>query len=470
DLNNDDNDNDDDATSCVSETLSDFSDIISDDEENQLSDVEQTPDEIHISEETQHELNTWNIKAVLISKSKPTQARKLTHVKDHRSPNLYPSPMDTPPSGSISVKDIPPAPTTRKQMMVHPYKDYFIGAEQTELNAMHAKGRDKQTQSFMLVYVDDLIIMALTKGEVEQIKTQLKQSFSIKDMGIAGDTSSPAPTPMVVNWEHDNDSPKLTPEKEKQYHSVVMKLSYLATQTRPDLSFTVNTLAQHQLDCREHDWKALLRALRYLKGTHDLGLYYRPECNPIATLHTSDKDFLDDFKWFYPHAHADASYAQEAGRKSRSGHVFLMAGAAVTWYCKKQPVVALSSTEAEYYSLSEAVKEALWIRQMLREVDFPLNDATVVHQDNLSTMAIALNPIQHQRVKHMDVKVHFLRDHLDKEDVTMVHCPTEDMVADMLTKALPPLPHRKFTNLIGLRSLADLQGTSNSSFANDRHF
>jgi hypothetical protein len=106
----------------------------------------------------------------------------------------------------------------------------------------------------------------------------------------------------------------------------------------------------------------------------------------------------------------------------------------------------------------------------LEEIDLTLNDPTEVHQDNKSTMAIAMNPIQHQRVKHMDVKVHFLRDHLDKQDVKLVYCPTEDMVADIFTKALPPLLHRKFTNLLGLGSLDVLQGHTPPNFANERYF
>jgi hypothetical protein len=124
---------------------------------------------------------------------------------------------------------------------------------------------------------------------------------------------------------------------------------------------------------------------------------------------------------------------------------------------KKQPVVALSSTEAEYYALSEAMKETIWIRHLMEEIDLTLNDPTIVHQDNMSTIAIAVNPIQHQRVKHMDIKVHFLRDHLHKKDAVLMYCPTEDMVADILTKALPTKAHQKFTQLMGLRSLSQIQ-------------
>ncbi|TPX40061.1 DNA-directed DNA polymerase, partial [Chytriomyces confervae] len=446
----------------------------------------------------------------------------------------YPNPIDTPPKGSISTVDLPDAPKSRKAMLLHPYRDYFLAAEKVELNAMnrkcvwkggkYVKGRKllrpkwiysykvdldtktvsrfkarlvtdidtaylnsdldmvnymsmpegysmndqdgrqwnkhitatlieqgfsraktdpclfykKGSKGFILLYVDDLIIMALTQGEVETIKSNLRKNFSIKELGeakhILGMTIERVPggiylgqynyaeeilssmnmsdcdsklTPMVEGWKHDPDSPKVSPEKNKTYHSCTMKVAYLANCTRPDISFTVNTLAQYQNDCREHDWNALIRVLRYIKGTWDHGLFYTKENGTsVATLHTNNTSYLDDPKWgsAIPQAYADASYAEDTGRKSRSGHVFMMANAAVTWFSKKQPVVALSSTEAEYYALSEAVKEALWVRQLLDEVGVKLNDPTTIHQDNMSTMAIALNPIQHQRVKHMDVK------------------------------------------------------------------
>ena len=323
--------------------------------------------------------------------------------------------------------------------------------------------QDKNNKrSFMLLYVDDLLIMALTQGEVDNMKQDLKINFQIKELGVAqhifgmqiehipngiylGQPRYAAeivdefsfsdhdfkPMPMVAGWKHDEESPELSLADKVRYHSLTMKLAYLAQCTRPDLSFTVNTLAQFQNDCRVHDWKALEHAVRYANGTHYLGLVYIRNETQIATLHTNatSEEFLNADAWglAIPVAYADASYAEEQGRKSRSGHVYMMAGAAVTWSCKKQPIVALSSTEAEYYSLSDVVKEALWMRQLLLEIGVPLNKPTLIHQDNLSTIAIAMNPIQHQRVKHMDVKVNFLHDHLQKEDIILTYCPTEDM-------------------------------------------
>jgi hypothetical protein len=341
--------------------------------------------------------------------------------------------------------------------------------------------KENEKPGFLLLYVDDMIILALSDGDVEAIKNAIKDRFEIKDLGEARNVlgmtiervrngiylgqpryarqivenadmrGCPSkPTPMAVAWEHDENSPKLSKDRAKAYYSIVMQLSSLSNQTRPDISFAVNKLSQFQVDCREHDWKGLMRVVQYIAGTPDHGLFYSNAGNPVATLHTNA------YEWA-PTAYADASFAEEQGRKSRSGHVFIMGRAAITWFCKKQPVVALSSTEAEYYSLSEAVREAIWVRQVFDEIGFPINDPTVVHQDNMSTMAIAMNPIQHQRVKHMDTRVHFIRHHLDNQDVKLVYCPTEDMVADILTKALPKSSHNKLTELLGIRALSVLK-------------
>jgi len=138
----------------------------------------------------------------------------------------------------------------------------------------------------------------------------------------------------------------------------------------------------------------------------------------------------------------------------------MIGGGAVTWFCKKQGPVALSSTEAEYYALSESVKEALWIRQTLRELGFEIEHPTVINEDNQSTIAIALNPIHHQKTKHIDTRVSFLREHIKENDIKLVYCPTGDMVADIFTKALPIHQHTKLTGMLGLMSLSDLSGKS----------
>lgn len=639
--------------------------LLGEDEEDESDDADRIQEmsdheedvPIVISKATQAEMRSWGMNSVIISRNR--KRKRLTYDSTPRKANRvmdvpkHGQSKDTPPPNSISMDGISPPPKTRTEMLKHKFKDYWIEAEKTELNAMenlkvwrrtskprgrrllrpkwiytykvnkdtntvarfkarlvamgntqtqgvdykdtfspvvkiqslrimialslrddliieqididtaylnadidilnymsmpegyeefddnnqpyalellkslyglHQSGREwnkhivkflisiefkqaisdlclfyrKRDSCFILLYVDDLIIMAPSREVIKSVKDELRKIFKIKDIGdarfalglqiervdggiyvgqlsytqailrMAGmEDCQPKQTPMITDWAHDDNSPELDNFRQLQFRSLLMKLSYLAQQTRPDIIYAVNTLAQYQTDCREHEWKALMRICRYLKRTWDYGLYFSKDNNPLACLVTNDDNFLDDMAW-YPLAYADASYARERDRKSRSGHVFLMRGAAVSWFCKKQPVVALSSTEAEYYALSEAVKEALWVRQLLTEVGFTLNDPVTIHQDNLSTIAIATNPIQHQRVKHMDVKVHFLRDHLDRQDIQLTFCPTKEMVADILTKPLPPLEHRKFTQLMGLRSLHALQGIKPDPFNNDR--
>jgi hypothetical protein len=272
--------------------------------------------------------------------------------------------------------------------------------------------------------------------------------------------------PMSMTWEHDPLSPLMKGVDITKYKSFLMKLSYLAQQTRPDIAFTVNMLAQYQLEPRECNWKAIVHLLRYIRGTYDLGLFYRRENGPIA-LFTNDQNLLG--REDAPIGYADASYAEENDRKSRSAFVFMFCGVAILWYSKKQSVVALSSTEAEYYALGECVKEALWLRNILKELSISMNGPTMIMEDNQSTIAIANNPIHHQRVKHLDVKSHFLRDHITKGDVELVYCPTEDQIADLLTKTLPASQHWKLLSLMGLRSESDLDGTAPFSIAKENY-
>jgi hypothetical protein len=356
-----------------------------------------------------------------------------------------------------------------------------------------------QKRTYVAAYVDDFLIISSSEELIAELKSVLRKRFETVDMDgsnrllgikyerfensvylgqpdyaqkilegtgmwnteVNGRTVpvDSVLTPMVESFAHLNDSPELNPARAEEYRSVLMKLSYLAQQTRPDLVYSVNVLAQKLQKPDEHSNKALKRILRYLRGTHDLGLHYVRTNRGMQMYSSSDPDNLDDGN-FFPEIFADASFGDGEDRKSRSGHCVIVNGAAVTWYSKKQTVIALSSTESEYYSLAEAVKECLWIRQFLTELGLRVDKPTKINQDNQSTIAIALNPIQHQRVKHIDIKVHFLKEHLRLKDCELVYCNTKEMIADIFTKPLGPNLFRKFTLLLGLRSLADLSGKS----------
>ena len=114
-----------------------------------------------------------------------------------------------------------------------------------------------------------------------------------------------------------------------------------------------------------------------------------------------------------------------------------MSGGAISWLSKKQPSVALSTTEAEYIALSVATQEAVWLRRMLDDLQAKPKDPTVLMEDNSGAIAIAKNPVSHARTKHIDIRYHYVREAVQDSMVNLTYCPTEEMTADLLTKPLP---------------------------------
>ncbi len=139
-------------------------------------------------------------------------------------------------------------------------------------------------------------------------------------------------------------------------------------------------------------------------------------------------------------------------RKAISGYAFLIDGGAVSWSSKQQDIVALSTTEAEYIVLTYAGKEALWMRQFISELFTPLHHPIIIHDDNQSALALAHAELGqfHARTKHIDIRYHFIRYAIANDDIRLVYCPTEDMLADTLTKALPSAKAKHFAHSLGL--------------------
>jgi len=142
-------------------------------------------------------------------------------------------------------------------------------------------------------------------------------------------------------------------------------------------------------------------------------------------------------------------------RKSYSGYAFLMSGSAVTWKSQKQRSVALSSTEAEYVSLSEAVKEGLYLQSLLMEIKLDEPTELTICIDNRGAQYLANDPVSHTRLKHIDVRYHFTRDAVQGGAVKLRHVPTDQM-ADVLTKALPRVSHERCTRDLGLEMIEEI--------------
>ena len=124
--------------------------------------------------------------------------------------------------------------------------------------------------------------------------------------------------------------------------------------------------------------------------------------------------------------------------------MFFLNNSVISWNSKRQPTVATSSTEAEYMSLYSATQEAIWLRLLLKDLKYSDKASTTIYQDNQGCIALAKNPVYHSRTKHIDIKFHFLREKVLEEVITLEYKPTEEMVADGFTKALPRDKHAKF--------------------------
>jgi hypothetical protein len=326
-----------------------------------------------------------------------------------------------------------------------------------------------------VIHVDDFLSASSSKEENESFKSQMRLKWEISDIGDArfcvgiaikrnrdtrtihlsqtglidkltaqfgqSDANAVA-TPMEPGLKLTRPDLSALSEEERSYlqtlpyRSLIGGLIYLAIGTRPDIAYTVQQLSQF-LDCYafEH-WNAAVRAVRYLKGTRTFWLTLGGR-NLIKLLGFSDSDWANC----------------PTTRKSVGGYSFTLGSGAISWSARKQKTVATSSCEAEYVAAFEAAKEALWIRQLLTAIDFKPDNAITIFCDNNAAKALSEDPLLHARVKHIDIKFHFLRECVLRGDITLQHIPSRDNIADIFTK---PLERRKFEKLRSFLGLSKI--------------
>jgi hypothetical protein len=159
----------------------------------------------------------------------------------------------------------------------------------------------------------------------------------------------------------------------------------------------------------------------------------------------------NDWKQQQLTAYADADWSGDSeDRKSNTGFIFKYLGAPVAWTSHKQSMVTLSSTEAEYVALSEASQESIWMRRLLQDLNQCIAGPTIFHEDNQSCIKMLENEKSSQRTKHIDTKYHFVKDMYKQQQIDIKYCPTENMMADVLTKPLGAVKIAKFARDIGL--------------------
>lgn len=355
----------------------------------------------------------------------------------------------------------------------------------------------------LLTYVDDIMIASGNREQTEAIKEELKTKFALREGSEDAnwilkirieklDTGTwlgqPAyiekllrkqdlwdlpiskqfRTPMSVTYKHDRLSPLLNADDTTRYASLIAQYLYLAMTTRPDILYATNTLAQFQREPHSSDMEAALRIAGYLRFTHDHGLFYARDSDPKAETivfesESSSSPIIQIPTNFPIEGFADASYGQEVDRKSRAAYMIMLGGCLVAWYSKNINQTVLSSTEAEINALVEGIKETIWFRDFLRELGAVAQPPTVLHQDNQSVIAIAQNPIHHARVKHFELKTHFIHENVEGSIIKLVYCPTKLMLADILTKALAAVDHWRIMDLMGMRSLSKLETSTRAN-------
>ncbi|GKA18919.1 ribonuclease H-like domain-containing protein [Tanacetum coccineum] len=316
--------------------------------------------------------------------------------------------------------------------------------------------------AYLLIYVDDIILTASSLVLLQQIVDSLHKEFDMTDLGafnyFLGISVVRHPTGLFLSqkkYAHQllkrahmvNCNPSRTPidtdsklgpdgvpvQDPTLYRSLAGGLQYL-TFTRPDLSYAVQHVCLYMHDSREPHFAALKRIMRYVQGTLELGLQLYASATTSLVGYT------------------DADWAGcPSTRRSTSGYCVFLGDNLLSWSAKRQHTISRSSAEAEYRGVANVVAETAWIRNLLRELHSPLLTATLVYCDNVSAVYMSANPVQHQRTKHIEIDIHFVRDMVKAGHVRVLHVPSRFQYADIFTKGLPSALFEDFRSSLSVR-------------------
>jgi Reverse transcriptase (RNA-dependent DNA polymerase) len=227
-----------------------------------------------------------------------------------------------------------------------------------------------------------------------------------------------------------------------QYQRLVGCLLYLAISTRPDIAYYAMWLGQFNARPTRAHFLLAKHVLRYLVGTRTMALCLGV---PSPRIPSSLSGYIKNVGC------SDADWASNtADRRSISGYSFYFQGSLVSWSAVKQKSIALSSTEAEYYAMSHAFKEALWLRTFLGLLRLPVPRPFPILSDNQAACSLSNSTAISARSKHIDIRHHFIRDHVQAGSFTTTWIPTEDMPADIFTKILPSIVFSRHRDVLGL--------------------
>ena len=315
--------------------------------------------------------------------------------------------------------------------------------------------QEKDDILLVQIYVDDIIFGSTNNDLCKEFSEKMSREFEMSMMGELNfflglqirqsdegihisqskyckemlkkfdmENTKPVSTPMSTSDKLTED-PKGIPVDTKKYRGIIGSLLYI-TASRPDIQYSVCKCARFQAAPKESHLSAVKRILRYLKGTINLGLWY-PKGVPFNLVCFSDSDYAGHL----------------VDRKSTSGTCQFLGGCLVSWFSKKQNSVSISTTEAEYIAAAKCCAQILWMKQTLADYNVKF-DVISIWCDNTSAIDLSKNPVLHSRSKHIDIRHHFLRDHVNKGDIKISHIETENNIADIFTK---PLSSERFAKL-----------------------
>jgi hypothetical protein len=338
-----------------------------------------------------------------------------------------------------------------------------------------------ETFSFILLYVDDLIMASSSVAHMEQLKGKLHAEYDMKDLGALSyclglaftrdrkartleidqekyiretlnlfdmsecfEASTPADPNIKLSPAHCPKSKKDVDFMSKiPYREAVGRVLYIMCCTRPDIAFAVNQCARFMDNPGIEHWNGILRILRYLKRTMKTHLTFGRMIGDSALLGSSAYSFLNDSncKVAKNKVLLGFSDADHAGcpttRRSTTGYIFFFNGP-ISWSSKLQQTAAQSPCESEYMAVGAAANESRWLSQLMNEISPSMCEDVIIFEDNTSTIGLANNGKISTRSKHIDVKYHAIQEFIEAHYLRLLYCDTKRMCADALTKNLGP--------------------------------
>ncbi|KAI1833656.1 hypothetical protein DTO006G1_5024 [Penicillium roqueforti] len=321
--------------------------------------------------------------------------------------------------------------------------------------------------TIMMIHVDDFIIAAPTKGEIDQVVKELKKHYDMKDLGEpkqylncalsrdreagsihmsqeayvqkvlrVANVEGTKDTPLPPGWRESNpediEIDLLDDDSFEHYQTVVGMLNWLAVKTRPDIRFSVTRL-QHRLATPTFsDLEAMRHVVKYLRRNPEIGL----------TFGKSDEL---QFK-----AYTDASHADWPDSKSTEGTVWFFAGVPITWTTKKQTITANSTTIAEWCALDQPTRDAMWLSKVADSLSLPRHDPTIIYTDNINSQLLLTKKGGKSATRWLALRYFFVKDAVAQGHVNILRVDTKQNTADGFTKALSKEQFKNFLGLLGM--------------------